>query len=73
MPQAPIDNTQASLALTQALMTTGQPPRQAGPAGGAFLDEISTFAFNFAPPGATLSANGQVLPIAQNGAVFNLI
>ena len=41
--------------------------------GGAFLDEIFTFAFNSAAPGGTLSANGQVLPIAQNTAVYGLI
>jgi microcystin-dependent protein len=73
MPQTPVDNTQPSLALTQAFVTAGVfPPRDAS-AGGAFLDEIFTFAFNFAPPGGTLSANGQLLSIAQNEAVFSLI
>jgi microcystin-dependent protein len=50
------------------------PPRDGG-AGGAFLDEIFTFAFNFAPgsPNGTLSANGQLLSIAQHTAVFSLI
>jgi microcystin-dependent protein len=40
-------------------------------AGGAFLDEIFTFAFNFVP-GGTLGANGQLLSINQNQAVFSL-
>jgi microcystin-dependent protein len=72
MPQSPIDNTQSSLALTQAFVTSGiYPPRDSG-AGGAFLDEIFTFAFNFAP-GGTIGANGQLLSIAQNTAVFSLI
>ena len=75
MPQTPIDNTQASLALTQAFVMRGVFPPRDGGAGGAFLDEIFTFAFNFAPgsPNGTLSANGQLLPIAQNTAVFSLI
>src|SRR5262249_10269582 len=34
--------------------------------------EIFTFAFDFAP-GGTATANGQVLPIAQNAALFSLI
>ena len=73
MPQTPVDNTQPSLALTQAFVTVGVFPPSDGPAGGAFLDEIFTFAFNFAPPGGTLGANGQLLSIAQNQAVFSLI
>jgi len=73
MPQTPVDNTQPSLALTQAFVTVGVFPPSDGPAGGAFLDEIFTFAFNFAPGGGTLSANGQLLSIAQNQAVFSLI
>jgi hypothetical protein len=52
MPQSPVDNTQASLALTQASVTIGVFPPHDGGAGGAFLDEIFTFAFNFAPGGS---------------------
>jgi microcystin-dependent protein len=75
MPQTPLDNTQASLALTQAFVMRGVFPPRDGGAGGAFLGEIFTFAFNFAPgsPNGTLSANGQLLPIVQNTAVFSLI
>jgi microcystin-dependent protein len=73
MAQTPVDNTQASLALTQAFVTVGVFPPRDAPAGGAFLGEIFTYAFNFAPAGGTLSANGQLLSIAQNQAVFSLI
>jgi microcystin-dependent protein len=72
MSQTPIDNTQASLALTQAFVITGVYPPHDMPAGGAFLDEIFTFAFNFSPFG-TIGANGQLLSIAQNAAVYSLI
>src|SRR5262245_18861644 len=74
MPQTPVDNTQASLALTQSLEINGvfPPHNPPGAAGGAFLDEILTYAFNFAP-GGTIDANGQLLPINQNQAVFSLI
>jgi microcystin-dependent protein len=72
MPQTPVDNTQSSLALTQAFVTAGVFPPRDGSAGGAFLDEILTFAFNFVP-GGTIGANGQLLSIAQNQAVFSLI
>jgi microcystin-dependent protein len=72
MPQTPVGNTQASLALTQAFVTSGVFPSHNAGAGGAFLDEIFTFAFNFSLSG-TIGANGQVLPIATNTAVFTLI
>jgi microcystin-dependent protein len=71
MAQTPVDNTQASLALTQGFVTSGVFPSHDG-AGGAFLDEIFTYAFNFAP-GGTIGANGQLLSINQNQAVFSLI
>jgi microcystin-dependent protein len=73
MPQTPVDNTQPSLALTQAFVTVGVFPSMDAAAGRAFLGEIFTYAFNFAPPGGTQSASGQLLPINQNQAVFNLI
>jgi hypothetical protein len=73
MAQTPVDNIQTSLALTQAFVTVGVFPPMGGPAGGAFMGEIFTYAFNFSPLGATLGANGQLLSIAQNQAVFSLI
>ena len=72
MAQIPIDNTQPSLALKQTFVTSGVYPSRTGGAGGAFLDEIFTFAFDFAPSG-TAGADGQLLPIAQNTAVFSII
>jgi microcystin-dependent protein len=72
MAQTPVDNTQPSLALTQGFVTSAVFPSMGGPAGGAFMGEIFTFAFNFAP-GGTLGADGRLLPINQNQAVFSLI
>jgi microcystin-dependent protein len=37
-----------------------------------FLGQIQTFGFNFAPRGWAL-CNGQILPIAQNTALFSLL
>jgi microcystin-dependent protein len=37
-----------------------------------FIGQILTFAFNFCPAG-TSRANGQLLPISQNVALFNLL
>jgi microcystin-dependent protein len=37
-----------------------------------FLGDVATFAFNFCPLGWA-EANGQLLPIAQNDALFNLL
>jgi microcystin-dependent protein len=75
MPQTPVDNTQASLALTQSLdINSVFPPHPPnGHAGGAFMGEIFTYAFDFSPLGATLDANGDLLPINQNQAVFSLL
>jgi microcystin-dependent protein len=70
--QNPISNYQSSVALTQAFVTQGVFPPNGGAAGGAFLDEIFTYAFGF-DPGGTLGANGQLLPINTNTAVFSVI
>jgi microcystin-dependent protein len=72
MPQTPLDNRQSSLTMTQAFVVTGVKPQPGQGAGGAFLDEIFTYAFNFAPAG-TLTANGQLLPIAQYTDVYSVI
>src|SRR5438067_7044964 len=73
MPQTPLDNRQSSLTMTQTLVMTGVFPSSQNGAGGAFMGEIFTFAFNFAP-GGTATANGQVLPITtQNAALYSLI
>src|SRR5262249_8553861 len=73
MPQTPVDNTQASLALTQSLEINGVFPPHDAPAGGAFMGEIFTYAFDFSPLGATLRADGELLPINQNQALFSLL
>jgi microcystin-dependent protein len=72
MPQTPLDNRQSSLAMTQVFVTTGLKPQQGQGAGGAFLDEIFTFAFDFAP-GGTLAANGQLLSTTQYTDVYSII
>src|SRR5262245_58505466 len=71
MPQTPLDNRQSSLAMTQALVMNGVFPSTDG-GGGAFMGEIFTFAFDFAPHG-TATANGQLLNISSNTALFSLI
>jgi microcystin-dependent protein len=72
MPQTSLDNRQSSLAMTQAFVTVGLKPQPGQGAGGAFLDEIFTFAFDFAP-GGTLAANGQLLSTAQYTDVSSII
>src|SRR5262245_6802650 len=73
MSQTPLDNRQSSLVMTQALVTTGVNPQPNQGAGGAFMGEIFTFAFDFAP-GGTATASGQVLPRStQHDALFSLI
>jgi hypothetical protein len=47
--------------------------RQPGPApAGPYLGQIALLAFDFAPPGWA-PCNGQLLPISQNVALFELI
>src|SRR5262245_40923949 len=68
-----INNDQYSLALTQFFPLSGIYP---GPdfdsSGGIPLGSIRTFAGSFAF-GGSLAAEGQVLPISQNTAVFSLL
>jgi microcystin-dependent protein len=73
MPTA-INDQQPYLALTRAFVTQGVfPPRGSGGGGtGVTLDMVRTYGFNFAP-GGTLLAQGQILPISQNTAVFSLV
>src|SRR5262245_15677346 len=73
MSQTPVDNRQSSVAMTQAFLTTGVTPQAGQDAGGAFIGEIFTFAFDFAP-GGTVAASGQLLPRStQNAALFSLV
>jgi len=47
-------------------------PRQAEAQATPFLGQVALFAFNFCPVG-WLPLNGQLLPIAQNAALFSLL
>ena len=72
----PFDNMQASLALTQFLPLSGIfPANNSDPTvdpGGVPLGSIRTFAGNFAP-GGSAQAEGQLLAINQNQAMFALL
>lgn len=50
--------------------TLAAPSAQAGP--DEYLGEILTVGFNFCPRG-TLEADGRLLPISQNSALFSLL
>lgn len=71
-----IDNDQPSLGLTQLVMLQGVFPARGfdGTVDPGYIDmaSIRTFAANFAP-GGTAQAYGQLLPIAQNQALFSLL
>lgn len=70
----PFDNTQPSIGLTYLISTQGLfPPRDGGSLSGAtYLGELSLFAADFAPRGWAL-ADGRLLPIGQNTALFSLL
>ena len=73
MPQSPVFNTQASLALTQFFSLNGIfPSRGGGGSDAIYLGSIRTFAGNF-DPGGSADANGQLLQIRNNTAVFSLL
>jgi microcystin-dependent protein len=65
----PFNNVQPSLPLTPLIFTGNTPPL-----GGStlFPGQIANFAGNFVP-GGWAAANGALLPIAQNQALFNVI
>ena len=64
-----IDNDQASLALTVFVEENGIFPSRDP---GTFLGQMGIFAGDFGPNGALL-ANGQLLVISQNTALFSLL
>ena len=72
----PVSNVQPSLALNYLIATRGIFPPRGG--GGGFdtdiptLGQITEFAGNFAP-GGWMFANGQLLSIAQNTALFSIL
>ena len=70
----PFDNFQPSLAVTEVVPLTGIFPDFGGngSAIGDTLGFVYDFAGNFAPGGGE-AAQGQLLPIAQNPALFSLL
>jgi microcystin-dependent protein len=69
----PFDNLQPSLPLTPLIATSGVFPSVGGSSGSAtFLGEIADFAGNFVPDGWT-AADGQLLSIGQNQALFAIL
>jgi microcystin-dependent protein len=68
----PINNDQTSLALTQFFPMSGIYPSPDVDSGGIPLGSIRTFAGSFAL-GGSFTAEGQVLAISQNTAVFSLL
>jgi microcystin-dependent protein len=69
----PYSNMQPSLPLQTLIATSGVFPSAGGSSGSAaFIGQIANFAGNFVPGGWT-PANGQLLPIAGNTALFSVI
>ena len=69
----PFSNEQPSLTLQPLIATAGIFPSQGGGAGSAaFIGQIATFAGNFAPHGWE-PADGQLLPITSNPALFSIL
>jgi microcystin-dependent protein len=73
LASAPYNTVQLSLALQTLIAVGGFAPVQAGRSRtSAFVGQIANFAGNFAPTGWA-PANGQLLSIADNEALFNVI
>lgn len=73
----PVNNVQPTLTITQYVVRNGIYPSSddstGGPGTGSFtMGMIRNFAGNF-DPGADLMANGQLLSIQQNSALFSLL
>jgi microcystin-dependent protein len=70
----PVDNEQPSLALNYIIATSGIFPSRdgSGSIDEPLMGQISLFAGNFAPDGWAF-ASGQLLPIAQNTALFSIL
>jgi microcystin-dependent protein len=75
-PGQPVNNDQPSLALNYIIATSGIFPPNGSGAGfnssTPTLGEIAAFAGNFAPSGWAF-ADGQILPIAGNTALFSIL
>jgi microcystin-dependent protein len=73
LASAPYNTIQPSVALQTLIAVGGFAPVQAGSFGtSAFVAQIANFAGNFAPTGWA-PANGQLLSIADNEALFKVI
>ena len=70
----PFNNMQPSLTLTPLIATQGVFPSRGGGGGGSatFIGQIANFTGNFAPDGWA-PANGELLPIAGNQALFSIL
>jgi microcystin-dependent protein len=69
----PVSNMQPSLGLNYVISTQGVFPSPGGGTGGQkFLGQVGLFAGNFAPGGWAF-ADGQLLSINQNQALFSLL
>jgi microcystin-dependent protein len=66
----PFDNMQPSLVVTEALLQYGLYP--GGGVAGGTLGFVYNFAGNFAP-GSSLDAQGQLLDIASNTALYSIL
>ena len=67
-----IDSYSRSAVLSAVLCLGLSVPHPATAGANPFLGEIETFAFNFCPTGWS-TADGQLLPINQNQALFSLL
>lgn len=68
-----IDSMQPSLTMNYVIAVNGVYPSRGGGTGGQeFLGEIRSFAGNFTP-GGYLPADGRLLPISQNTALFSIL
>jgi microcystin-dependent protein len=69
----PFDNMQPSLPMTALIATSGVFASEGGGIGSAtFLGQIANFAGNFVPDG-WMPADGQLLSISQNQALFAIL
>src|ERR1700730_13302668 len=68
----PFSTMQPSLAMDYLISTDGIFPSHDSAPSGKFLGEVTPFAGNFAPGGWAV-ANGQLLSISQNTALFSLL
>ena len=69
----PFSNMQPSLPLQSLIAVSGVFPSRGGGAGSAaFLGQVATFAGDFVPSG-WMPADGQLLSIASNTALFSLL